>query len=564
MRHGSVSDVAPLAHDPSPGDVSPSDVSPNDVSPSALFAAALTRWAEKHFLHLPDEAARHYGMQALTMTYAQAAPAVDALAARYAARGFGPGGRLALMMENRPHFFLHFLALNRLGVAVVPLAAQAAAELAGLIARARVGAVIAAAPLLPLAREAAGAAGVTAVPEDDLESLPAQAPGARSEIGPDSLAALLFTSGTTGRPKACRLTNAYFHRLGRRYVGMGGLAAVRPGAERILTPLPVNHMNALAASFTGALMAGACLIQLDRFHPRQWWDTVRASEATLLHYLGVMPALLLRLPETAADADIGAQVRFGFGAGVDPRHHGAFEARFGFPLIEAWAMTETGGAGFIAAAAEPRHVGRRCFGRAPPDLAYRLVDEQGHDVSDGAPGELWVRTAGPDPRRYFFDGYDGDDAATEEAWAGGWFHTGDVVRADAEGLLFFVDRNKNIVRRSGENIAAVEVEGVLAQHPGVVAVAVAPIPDEIRGEEVKAYVQLVDGARPELVPPEELVAFCADKLAAFKVPRYVEYRLTDFPRTPSMRIQKEMLKRERENLVAGVWDRETAMGTKLR
>src|SRR6185295_1385864 len=132
------------------------------------------------------------------------------------------------------------------------------------------------------------------------------------------------------------------------------------------------------------------------------------SRATVVHYLGVMPALLLAAP--ASELDRQHKVRFGFGAGVDARHHAPFEERFGFPLLEAWAMTETGAAACIMAHREPRHVGTNCF--------------CGIDV----PGELLVRATGIDPRRDFFVGYLKDDAATEAAWADGWFHTGDVVR----------------------------------------------------------------------------------------------------------------------------------------
>ena len=181
-------------------------------------------------------------------------------------------------------------------------------------------------------------------------------------------------------------------------------------------------------------------------------------------------------------------MRWGFGAGVDRKNHEAFERRFGFPLIEAWAMTETGAAACVMANHEPRHVGTNCFGRPEPYMQYRLVDDQGRDVDGGAPGELLVRSAGADPRRYFFSGYLKDAVATDEAWAEGWFHTGDIVRRDADGSLYFVDRKKNVIRRSGENISAVEVESVLNQHPAVKAAAVAAAPDAMRGDEVMACV----------------------------------------------------------------------------
>ena len=159
-------------------------------------------------------------------------------------------------------------------------------------------------------------------------------------------------------------------------------------------------------------------------------------------------------------------MRFGFGAGVDRRHHAPFEQRFGFPLLEAWAMTETGAGAVVIANREPRHVGTELLRpRRSARVQWRLVDDDGDDVPTGEPGELLVRAAGADPRRGFFSGYLKDEAATAEAWADGWFHTGDMVRRDADGQLYFVDRRKNVIRRSGENISAVEVESVLRPAP---------------------------------------------------------------------------------------------------
>ena len=286
------------------------------------------------------------------------------------------------------------------------------------------------------------------------------------------------------------LSNAYFMRVVQWYVSQGGEATMREG-DVILTPLPLFHMNALCCSLTGAIVLGGALVPLDRFHARRWWRSVADSHATIVHYLGVMPAILLKLPPD--DAERGHRIRFAFGAGVDPRHQEAFEARFGFPLVEGWAMTETGAGAVTTTALGPRRPGQRCIGRFVASTEYRIADDDGADVAVGEPGELLVRTRGDDPRAGFFTEYLNDPAATAEAWAGGWFHSGDVVRADTEGLLYFVDRKKNIVRRSGENIAVIEVEGVLETLDGVAGVAVAPVTDELRGEEVCAIVRLRDG-----------------------------------------------------------------------
>jgi acyl-coenzyme A synthetase/AMP-(fatty) acid ligase len=251
--------------------------------------------------------------------------------------------------------------------------------------------------------------------------------------------------------------------------------------------------------------------------------------------------MLLSAPATASDREHA--IGWGFGAGVDRKNHGPFEARFGFALVEAWAMTETGAAACVMANREPRLVGTSCFGRQPDFAEIRIVDDQGRDVPADAPGELLVRSAGDDPQKYFFSGYLKDEEATREAWAGGWFRTGDLVRRDAEGNFFFVDRKKNVIRRSGENISAVEVESVLNQHPWVKSSAVAATPDAVRGDEVLACIVLHDDAGAP--PPEQaaagIVAHALAQLAYYKAPGYVAF-VDALPLTPSQKIQRGQLR----------------------
>jgi acyl-coenzyme A synthetase/AMP-(fatty) acid ligase len=354
--------------------------------------------------------------------------------------------------------------------------------------------------------------------------------------------ALLYTSGTTGRPKGCMLSNRYFLLAAQWYAGLGGHVQLQDGCERMLTPLPLVHMNAMAYSVTAMIVTGGTIILLDRFHPDTWWDSVRVSRASIVHYLGVMPAMLMKAEPSAADRQHA--VRFGFGAGVNRSLHEPFESRFGFPLVEAWAMTETGAGASIIAAEEPRQVGTNCFGREGSDVEVRLVNDAGQDAGADEPGELLVRHAGPEPRDGFFSGYLKDEAATREAWADGWFHTGDVVRRDAEGYLHFIDRRKNVIRRSGENIAAVEVESVLVQHPLVKAAAVAPTPDPIRGDEVLACIvaaQALGSLQAQEATAHELVAWCLSRLAYYKAPGYVAF-VDALPLTSSQKVQRGELK----------------------
>jgi acyl-coenzyme A synthetase/AMP-(fatty) acid ligase len=264
---------------------------------------------------------------------------------------------------------------------------------------------------------------------------------------------------------------------------------------------------------------------------------VRQSRATCLHYLGVMPSILMKAEP--ADADRDHDVRFGFGAGIDPKLHGLFEDRFGIPLVEAWAMTETGAGAVIAANIEPRKRGTSCLGQPRGGVEARIVDADGHDAAANEPGELLVRHAGDDPRYGFFSEYYKNPEATAEAWADGWFHTGDIVRRDEDGDFFFVDRKKNVIRRSGENIAAVEVESILMQHPDIKAAAVAAAPDEIRGDEVFACL-VVDGERTD-AKARDIVAWCLERVAYYKVPGYIAF-LDALPLTATQKIQRGELK----------------------
>ncbi|MDB5859688.1 MAG: ATP-dependent acyl-CoA ligase [Ramlibacter sp.] len=511
----------------------------------AQFLATARRWGDAPFLHVEAVTAESYGIAAGDIAWSQAAARVELLRLAYAAAGYGHGHRVGLLLENRPDFLLHWMALNAVGASVVPINGEMrAAELNYLIGHSEIVAVVTMPERVAALQAAALAAGVaTNVVTADAASLPPPAHPAPLDgpPGADSECALLYTSGTTGRPKGCRLSNAYYLAAGQWYANLGGVCLVRPGQERILTPLPLSHVNAMAFTAMVVITVGGCLVQLDRFHPKSWWQSVRDSGATIVHYLGVMPAMLLGAPASGADRDHA--VRWGFGAGVDRKNHAVFEQRYGFPLVEGWAMTETGAAACIMASAEPRHIGTNCFGRPEPYVEVRLVDETGNDVPDEVPGEMLVRASGTEPRLHFFSGYLKDEVATEEAWAGGWFHTGDMVRRGAQGALHFVDRKKNVIRRSGENIAAVEVESVLGQHPAVRTVAVAATPDPVRGDEVLACVithePVPASQRADLA--RSIVRLALDQLAYYKAPGYVAF-VDAVPLTPSQKVQRGQLR----------------------
>ncbi|NLJ62536.1 MAG: ATP-dependent acyl-CoA ligase [Alcaligenaceae bacterium] len=512
----------------------------------AAFKQSAQQWPDHDFMLVLPETADIYGIEAGPIRYAQAQAQIDQLAEQYQKAGYGHGHRVGMLLENRPAFFLHWLALNKLGASIVPINPDLrAAELEYLIGHSEMILAVATSNRHADLQDAAAKAKqplALMTPEQAVPSALSPARHADQAITIDSECALMYTSGTTGRPKGCMLPNQYFHDAGDWYANVGGLATLYKGRERMLTPLPLFHMNALAFSAMAMIKTGGCLIVLDRFHPRTWWESVRKSEATVVHYLGVMPAILMKLEATESDKN--HSVRFGFGAGVDGALHQPFEARFGFPLLEAWAMTETGAGACIIANEEPRFIGTNCFGKESDQVEVRLVDDEGNPVANGVDGELLVRHAGPNPRRGFFAGYWKDQAATEEAWANGWFHTGDIVRRDEQGYLHFIDRKRNVIRRSGENIAAVEVENVMQQYAAIRSIAVAAVPDAIRGDEVMALIvpnKPVDSHAAKEQLATEIVQWGLTQLAYFKVPGYIAF-VDQLPLTSTNKIQRGELK----------------------
>jgi acyl-CoA synthetase (AMP-forming)/AMP-acid ligase II len=511
------------------------------------FRDSAAHYLDEDFLHIPKQAASRYSDSSVDLSYRQAGAAIEQLKALYQLAGFGGGHRIALLLQNRAEFLLHWLALNALGAAVVPINDEMSPEEQAYIINHSEASL-----LLYLPDRADTLASLKALLSDQMvyqdtgqmEHLrPPAAPANGEPPALHSECALLYTSGSTGKPKGCILTNEYFLLSGSRYVELGGLCAMEAGSERLVTPLPLVHMNAMACSTIAMIMTGGCLIQLDRFHPRSWWQTVRDSRASILHYLGVMPAMLLNMdPRDGAEGDdFSSQVKFAFGAGVNPKHHAPFERRFGFPLIEAWGMTETGNNGAIIANVEPRHVGTCCFGVPPEHLEIRLIDEAGEPVAPGEPGELLLRHRGDEPHKGFFSGYLKNQEATNEAWSGGWFHTGDVVRQDAAGAMYFVDRRKNVIRRSGENISALEVEAVLSEDPAVAMAVVCPVPDDIRGDEVMACIIPSASAQRDQQGAQKIAQRALQTLVYFKIPGYITFA-DQLPLTPSEKPKRAEIK----------------------
>lgn len=513
--------------------------------PASVYAAFSTTAAqhpEKPFLCVPPAPERSYAQDGLELSYGTVLDQVDALSAKYAAAGYGIGHRIGLLLEMRPEFVFHYLALNALGCGIVPINPDYRHdEMLYQMEHSEADLAVTLPHRLNDLRKVAAERQGKPLPVLDALAMPEIIPSPQVPVrggAPNhgTECSLLYTSGTTGRPKGCILSNFYYLNAGAWYRDLGGVVAIKYGEDRFYNPLPLFHMNHQAVTATCAMLTANCLILTERFSPTRWWREVVESRATIIHYLGVVPPLLLKQPVT--DLEKQHQVRFGLGAGVEPELHRPFEERFGFPLAEIWGMTETGR--IFADCHEPRQVDTRAFGRPLPHFEAMVADEQGREVPRGEPGELLVRSSAADPRYGFFSGYLKNGKATAEAWAGGWFHTGDVVRMAEDGMLYFVDRKKNIIRRSGENIAAAEIEACLQAHEAVAQVAVLAAPDEIREEEVMACIVPMEGREPDQALADELFAWCFERLAYFKAPGWLLF-VAGLPTTGTQKVQKTQI-----------------------
>jgi crotonobetaine/carnitine-CoA ligase len=232
---------------------------------------------------------------------------------------------------------------------------------------------------------------------------------------------------------------------------------------------------------------------------------------------------------------------------VPKEQHAELEERFGFPWVETYGTSESGPAIAMPIDAASRYTGSGALGIPVPEVEARLVDAGGEVLEGAARGELEL--AG----EVLFEGYLNDPEATSEVMHDGWYRSGDLMERDEDGVYYFLGRRKELIRRGGENIAPAEVESVIRLHPAVVDTAVVPVKDEIRGEEVLAYVQVAPGSG---VPPHEIFDFCSERLAPYKLPRFISFRTEAFPRTPSQRIPKQQLMIDGRHSTEGAWDRE--------
>ena len=350
-----------------------------------------------------------------------------------------------------------------------------------------------------------------------------------------------YTSGTTGLPKALGET----HRSMLRYVDVHLRTHTDP-SQRLMFPLQLHYGDPLTGLFA-AIVVGTSIVLVRKFSVSRFWEVARRTGASSIFTIGSIPDMLLNNIPSPDDRAHG--VHEAVAVAVPRARHAELEQRFGFPWREVYGSSETGPAIAMPAEHGHRFVGTGALGIPYPDVEARLVDERGETIVGAGLGELQVRG------EIVFSGYVGHPEATAEVMDGDWLRTGDILRRDDHGVYYFEGRSKELIRRSGINVAPAEIESVLRLHPSVEDVAVVPVADAVMGEEIKAYVKLVEGAGWE---PAELSAFAAARLSRQKLPRYLEERMEPFPRTETQRIPKAKLMVDGEHRVDLCWDSRAA------
>jgi acyl-CoA synthetase (AMP-forming)/AMP-acid ligase II len=485
-----------------------------------------------------------------TTTYAQMAERAVALAGGLHDRGVGPGDVVGLLSYNCPEFLQTVFAANYLGAIAMPINWRLAApEVRYILEHSEARALVCDEALVQLASPASAGleqpllrACVSAVPGvsggdgwttlAELEALGAVAP--RAVTGPDDVHRLMYTSGTTGRPKGVMITHANLAWKNLAHLVEFGFS----GADLGLACGPLYHVGALDLTTTTLIAAGATVIVHRAFDAVAVVDELERSRVTTVWLAPAMVNAIMATPGVE-ERDL-ASVRVIINGGekmpipLIERIQRTFPAAW---FADAYGLTETvSGDTFLdrqSIVTKLGSVGRPCL-----HLEVEVWDDQGRAVTAGERGEIVLR--GPK----VFKGYWRDPEATEQAFAGGWFHTGDIGVRDEDGYLFIVDRLKDMIVSGGENIAGSEVERVLYEHEAVLEVAVVGRPDDRWGEVPVAFVVLRPGAS---VAPDELIAHCGERLARFKVPKEVTF-LDALPRNPSGKVLKRELRASQSEL----------------
>jgi acyl-CoA synthetase (AMP-forming)/AMP-acid ligase II len=484
-------------------------------------------------------------------TYEEVRQHIDRTAAALYAAGVRKGSHVAVMLPNIPQFPATWLAIARLGAVMVPVNINyTGRELHYVLTDSDANFLVihadclpayaalgAEAPLAPDSLLVVGEGGNTGRSLVRLEADAPDLPHGLPVPEIDDLVNIQYTSGTTGFPKGCMLTHRY-------WLTLSLVAGMRGGedeqATNILVAQPYFYMDPQWLTLM-AMRAGGQIFVARRASSTRFMDWVRKYQ---IHYC-LFPEIVYQQQPNPLDGENSLKRISIFG--FDKERHADLERRYNTIARESFGMTEVGSALFLPR--EATHmVGSGSCGRPSPFREAKIVNAEGNETAVGEVGELCIRGPG------IMLGYYKKPQANASSYFGDWFRTGDLFWKDKQGFHYIVGRLKDMIRRSGENIAAREVEAVLREHPGVLEAAAVGVKDAARGEEVKAYIVLRPGVTPDEASPRAIFEHCSTRLAAFKIPRFIEYR-DSLPKTPSEKIAKQKLVAERADLRAGSFDR---------
>ena len=469
-------------------------------------------------------------MPGRTLTFGDFDREVNRLANGLLAAGVRRGEMVGVMLPNCPEYALLWLALLRIGAVEAPInTAFRGPGLAHLLDLCKCRLLVIDESFLPVLAEIRG--GLVHLERVVTRGELAELRGADRDPGAvvreEDVAQIFFTSGTTGRSKACLFDHRYAVRQAELFI-----RGMQLRDDDVLhNCFPLFHIDAAVLTLAPAIVQGCTAALSERFSASRFWDEIRGFEATCFDFMGATLTILWKQPERPDDAD--NPVRIAWGVPM-PDFADDFEQRFRLRLVEGFGMTDCG-TPVVQPLSEPRR--RGSCGRVVAPYEIRIAED----------GELLVRCDEPG---HMTLGYHGMPEATAEAFREGWFHTGDLARLDSEGWLYYLGRKKDAIRRRGENISAFEIEQVVESHPAVLHAAAFGVPSELMEEEVKVCAVLRPGFS---LAPEELVAWCEAGMARHMVPRYVEF-LSELPLTPTEKVEKFRLREA--GITAGTWDRE--------
>lgn len=466
--------------------------------------------------------------------------ASKAIAVDAQSRGLRPGDRVAVMMRNRPEVLAILFGIARAGLVWVPINPEQRGQgLRYLIEHSEPKAIFLDgerySALTTCGAELGHCSIITHDPEkssalDDIWDR--DEAFADIEVSSDELFSIMYTSGTTGRPKGVLVTHGMV-----RFAGEAAIMLADAKDDSVLFMWePLYHIGG-AQVLVMPLLRTLHIVMTDRFSASRFWQQVKAAGATHIHYLGGILQMLMRQPPT--DEERATKARIGWGAGATAKNWIAIQDRFGIRLREAYGMTETSSIATFNGDGTPGSVGR-----AVPWFDVSVVDESGQTVPNGVRGEIVVTPLRPN---CLFAGYYKNEEASSAALRGGKMYTGDLGSIDSEGRLNFHGRMTDSVRCRGENVSALEVEEVVRLHPSVADCAVIGVDADIGEQEIKLIVQ----PKPDVaIDPAQLSNWLSSRLAPYQNPRYISF-VDGFQRTPSERVMKHTLTRD----LSDSWDR---------